>query len=383
MIVNALAILALFVAAVELIGGGALVTAAVRGWRRLGGHALSEHGRRRRSTASDRTASDRTASNRPASNRPASDRPGATESAESLRHLLFLLVAVLAGLSLVSVVLWGLLLESYVPQWEGVRCVVGVLKVGTGSQGAAGWLPALADVTAVLRVALLLGAGAAVAVHLASRDQPAGALTRRQLALALMVGLVAIGAAATETAYIVIPKAERFLAAGCCSTAGITSSSAGLLLGRAAWTGTASTGTAATFFGAPALVLSVVLFRGQQLPAAGTWTHRAVTDVVRVAVAGAVLIGGLLFVNDLVAPAALGLPLHQCTYCLAAAAPETLVGLALLATPLLAVSWGAAARWLGPGEGPTVDALRRSLDRIAAFSTLAAVGFFAVAWGVA
>ena len=93
-----------------------------------------------------------------------------------------------------------------------------------------------------------------------------------------------------------------------------------------------------------------------------------------------VLVVGLRFVSDVVAPARMGLPLHRCTYCLAAEAPENLVGLALLALPALAAGWRVAARWLGPTEGPSVARLERALDGAALFGALGSLLFFTGEW---
>jgi hypothetical protein len=290
---------------------------------------------------------------------------------ESLRHLLLLLVLLVATLSAVSLFLWMLLLQSYVPQWFGVRCIVGVLRVGTGSEGAPGWLPALALATSGLRGALLFAAGAGVVLHLVGRDRQPGEISRRHRGALAVVGLLAVASAATEVAYIVVPKQAQHLASGCCSAAPpmvvddvqnpLASGEAGAITG---------------LYVACAMALSIAL---------AVWLRREggrriLGDVLRVGGGSILLISGLRFVADVIAPARLGLPLHRCTFCLTAEAPETLVGLALLVVPALAAGWRATARWLGPAAGSSAAGLGRSLDRTALFGALGSLVFFSGEW---
>ena len=69
---------------------------------------------------------------------------GSRDGGDPARALTVQLVGLIAFLSIASVALWGLLLQSYVPQWDGLRCAEGVLRVGTGSEGSPGYLPGLA-----------------------------------------------------------------------------------------------------------------------------------------------------------------------------------------------------------------------------------------------
>ena len=103
----------------------------------------------------------------------------------------------------------------------------------------------------------------------------------------------------------------------------------------------------------------------------------AIRHLVRIAGSGIVLITGLRYVSDVVAPEGLGLPLHRCIPCLLERAPETMLGLVLLAVPLLAAGWAAALGALGGGDGPFADRVTRGLDRVALFALLGALVFFA------
>lgn len=327
MIVNAPAVLALLLAAMELVAGTFLFAAALRGLRA-----------------------------------PA---PGTESSAEPLRPLALLLVLLVAVLAATSLLLWGLLLQSLVPQWADVRCVVGVLRVGSGARGPASWLPALADATTGLRAALVLAAGACAALHLAARDRPEGRLGRGHLLLLAGTGLLAVAAALVEGAWIVIPKGARDLSAGCCMQFPATTPTIdGVELpGRDSWRG-------------------ILLYCGitvQALAIHWSWAgrpRRSTVAVFWVVQQFLVLMSGLYFVEQAVAPARLGLPLHHCLWCLAGAAPETVVGLLLLAAPFLAAAWRAAVVTIGPGEGPSTERILKALDRIALFGLLGGLAFF-------
>jgi len=335
LIVNAPSILAILIAVLEFATGIAILWAIVRGLRNTGRSSEGMFGW------------------------------------EPLRHLLLLLVLLAATLSAVSLFLWMLLLQSYVPQWAGVRCIVGVLRVGSGSEGAPGWLPALAVATSWLRVALLFAAGVGVVLHRVGRDQPEGALSRRHLGVLAVVGILALAGASIEVAYIVVPKQSQFLSAGCCSVAPLVAArSPQGPLGR----GEAVTITWLYIGSALALSAMLAIWLRQES------RRSVIADLARVAGTTFVLIVGLRFVADVMAPARLGLPLHRCTYCLAAEAPETLLGLSLLALPTLAAGWRAAAMWLGPTGGTSIAGLGTALDRTALFGALGSLVFFGGEW---
>jgi hypothetical protein len=329
MIANGYTLLSLLLSLLELAAGGVLLVTALRGM-----------------AAGNRT-------------------PDGGFDWERHRQGTLLLVALLATLTTASLVVWVLLLVSYVPQWEGLQCVAGVLRIGTGSEGATGWLPTLARGAGALRLAGLFGAGAAVVLHLASRGRPEGPLPTRHLVALALLSVVVFAGAVVESAYLLIPKQGSYLAAGCCTTTGAI----GTELRTALPPGTALRLTA--LFALPALALSGVLVRG---PAAGRW-GRLTSGIVRVF--GAVLIAafGLIYVGDVVAPAHLGLPLHRCTYCLVEEAPEMLVGVALILTPLMACGWRAVAGW---ASEPPALRLEVALDRLALFGALGALAFFLV-----
>jgi len=269
--------------------------------------------------------------------------------------LLVVLVAVCAAAALLA---WGVLLQDLVPQWADVRCLVGVLRVGTGSAGATGRLPALADATDVLLPLLLVAAGGAAAAHAAGRDRPEGPPRRAHLSALFVVGVLAIAAAASMTAWIAIPKAGKHLSSGCCTPAGM------VLVEEAA---PAGTGAGIGYAVSSAAFAAGLFFSRRGVAGSG----------VRLASAAGILLFGSRLLSDRVAPFVLGTPLHRCAWCLLGEAPETAWGMALLAAPLLATLWGLAARGLGPGSGPTLERIERVLDGVALLGLLGAPLFFA------
>ncbi len=335
MIVNAYALLALFVIFLELGAGLALVGVAVRGLRR------------RRAAAA------------------------AAAGEDPLRHLLLLLLLLLSGLAAASIALWLLLLQSYVPTWSGVRCVVGVLKVGSRSLGAPGWLPGLAAATFWLRFGLLFGGGLALVLHVCGRDAPEGPPGRGHLAVVLAAGIVAVAGAVAESAWIVIPKAEQRLAAGCCTT--VPGGPPGV--DRAPMPSADAARLAYLFAGvALAAAALVVVHARRRSPRLG------VLEVASPLAAAGALVLGLRFVADVVAPHRLGLPLHHCAWCLFADYPETFVGMALLFAPVFVLCWRALLLPLSPARGGVFRSTVTWLDRSALFGLLGAPAFFITEW---
>ena len=124
-------------------------------------------------------------------------------------------------------------------------------------------------------------------------------------------------------------------------------------------------------YGACAVVSAFFFLRWARLRSA-TGFH----DLNRAVLTALVLFFGSFFASDVVAPARLGLPLHRCLWCLVGEAPETVVGLILLAAPFLAASWRIFVLALGPGTGPSTERIFRALDRIALLGLLGGLAFF-------
>src|SRR5262249_49616077 len=122
-------------------------------------------------------------------------------------------------LNLLSWPLFYLLLQSYVPEWEGVMCIYGVTRIGAGSVGPARFLPPLVTALQAVKPALVFLSGAWFVLYLINRGTRTAPLTGRVHLLVLAAGLLGVADAAAEGAYLVIPKKEVFLSTGCCTAA--------------------------------------------------------------------------------------------------------------------------------------------------------------------
>jgi len=285
--------------------------------------------------------------------------PGA---GEERFYLLVTLCATLAGLSLVSWPLLYLVLQSYVPgsggpQWPGVMCIQGVTRIGTGSEGAAALLPRLIGTLAVTKPLLVLVSGAWLVLHLANRLDPTGALTGRVLATLVLAATLAVADGAMETAYLLIPKQEKFLASGCCAV-------------HPAEAAQPSPPAPPPIAPRTLTIAFLGVGSGIVLALSAAIRHRK-GPWLWISLLGAIvsLPLGLAFLGDVAAPAFLHLPYHHCVYCLMRRMPETIVGIALYVVGAFGVVWAFAARALG-GRGGTGERVPLALLRMARFGYL-------------
>jgi hypothetical protein len=293
--------------------------------------------------------------------------------AEAGSHLLFLVALTVAAVGAAGVPLLVLTLSSYVPHWPGVMCIQGVTRVGEGSPGAPGWLPALLAVLAVVRPAALAVSGAWLTLHVVNRSTRSGPFAGRVLAAAALAGALAAAAGGTELAYLLIEKEDRVLADGCCTAPpgiALRASEAREFLaglprpgGSAAFTAIV-VGAGLALAGACAALRSAAA-RGR----AARWPSALV------AVAGAAfVILGAAYAHDVACPAVLGLPHHRCHWCLVGSAPENAVAAALALGATLAASCAAVSAWCGT-HAESRDAAARVAARLLG---VAAFGFAAV-----
>src|SRR5205085_9843824 len=110
-------------------------------------------------------------------------------------------------------------LQSYVPEWPGIMCIYGVTQIGSGSTGISRFLPGLVRLVQALKPAVIFAGGSWFVLYLLNRRTQSVPLAGRALLLLVVVGILAAGEAAAETAYLLIPKKEQALAAGCCTEA--------------------------------------------------------------------------------------------------------------------------------------------------------------------
>jgi hypothetical protein len=234
-------------------------------------------------------------------------------------------------------------MQSYIPQWPGVMCIYGVTQVGSGSLGASRFLPALVLTLQWIKPVTVLLSGSWLVLYLLNRRTRTGLLAPRVLIMVGLVGVVAACDSAVEAAYLLIPKTEHFLSAGCCTASGRAPTIAGLVLER----GIAGEGHGSLITGAYYVIHIGMVFvlavcgLPSRLRGAAHWLW-------------ALLLGGLaslaawvLFVVDVVAPLLLHERNHHCPYDLMAQAPASLVATAALAAASLTLSWTCVAAWFG------------------------------------
>lgn len=269
--------------------------------------------------------------------RRAAPEPGAGDVADSRLALLFLLSGLLTAVAVLAWPLLYLLLDSYVPQWEGVMCIQGVSRIGTGSLGAAGWLPTLVDALQVTKPLLVFAAGAWLVLHLVDRRTRTSPLRRRVLGLVVAAGALAAVDAALQLAYVGIPKKEQFLAQGCC-TVGFGST-------LASPAGSAGLAVPLTFYVFLAAVLAAA-WRADRAARRGLPESGTRSAILLVGVLFSVPVG-IAFLHDVASPAFLGQPGHRCVYCLLSKSPLGLLAVSLYLLGILSTGWALLARALG------------------------------------
>src|SRR5262249_21703821 len=224
----------------------------------------------------------------------------------------------------------------------GVMCIYGVTQIGRDSAGVSRFLPGLLTALQVLKPAVVFLSGAWLVLHLLNRGTRTAPLTRRILFLLAFLGLVATVDAGLEAAYLVIPKKEELPDAGCCTGAFAESEHAARFVPKALLDEQHRPLLVAAFYGINLGMALTCLGLGTRPRRGGrAWS-------------AALLLGALTalpvsagFLVEVAAPTLLGLPYHHCPYDLVAAAPESLVGVALYFLGTFAVGWAFLAQWLG------------------------------------
>lgn len=293
------------------------------------------------------------------------DEPQATNSVEDRCYLLFTLAGVLLALNLLAWPLFYLLLHSYIPEWPGVMCIYGVTRIGTGSLGASQVLPPLVLALQAMKPAVVFVSGSWFVLYLINRRTTDAPLTGRVLCLLLLAGCLAIADAAAELAYLVIPKQEQFLSAGCCTETFDASQRSARWLPVAIANEMGSLHLAIVYVVANIfLILALGLFRQDSArPTSRRWLALLVIG------SGVLLVVNGTFLIEVVAPRLNRLPDHHCPYDLVERAPESLAAVALFFGASLAVGWAGVAGWLG-ATPQTRPALANMLARLARFGQI-------------
>lgn len=303
MIVNAYAILAAFLCLLQVVLGLLVVGSALRSLRRWNFSSTLEQ----------------------------------KQAVEERTYLQLLLALLLLGFNLASWPVLYLLLQSYVPSWPGIMCIFGVTQIGTGSLGSSRHLPWLLSTLQATKPLLVFLGGSWFVVYLANRGTPNAALMRRLLTWLLPLGLLSVGDACCEAAYLGIPKQEETLSVGCC-TAGLVDSSRFVPHSLLESGGRDVLTTA--FFLCVGLMCTVLFFsirrerfRGGQLVGL---------------LAGAVVCLGLgvVFLVEVASPSLLQRP-HYCPYDLVDEVPESILAVVLFLLGSFSVGWAAVVYGCG------------------------------------
>jgi hypothetical protein len=295
---------------------------------------------------------------------------------EDRGYLVIVLAVVLLGLNLASWPLFYLLLQSYVSEWPGVMCIYGVTQIGSGTSGVSRFLPGLVRTLQVTKPALVFVSGAWLVLYLANRRTTTAPLTGRVLLALLGLGLLAVGDAAVEAAYLVIPKKEEFLAAGCCTEAFDSGTRASRFVPQALVGENFRPWLSRTYW-AVNLGMVAALFGVRRLLLAGgamAWLAPLVLgDLLALAV-------NALFLIEIAAPALLHLPYHHCPYDLLPNVPESVLGIGLFLLGSFAVGWACVAGWLAncPQTQPFVRQQVIQLLSLALFGYLGSLVMLAV-----
>jgi uncharacterized membrane protein YoaK (UPF0700 family) len=291
------------------------------------------------------------------------------EKRENRCHLLLLLASVLLGLNVASWPIFYLLLQSYVPEWPGVMCIYGVTRIGSRGIGISRWLPSLLTALQALKPALVFLSGAWFVLHLINRRTRTAPLLSRVLIVLSVAGLLAVLDAATETAYLLIPKKEEFLSAGCCLGTFDEEADRSRFL-PAAWIGDAATPWlyAAYYTVNAGIMLALALFvrRGSRRLWRGGMVFLLLAALLTLAVSATFLV-------ETAAPRLIHMPNHHCVYDLVPRAPESLIAVTLFLLANLAVGWACVAAWLGDGPESTAF-LPETVGRLLHLSCLAYLG---------
>jgi hypothetical protein len=288
------------------------------------------------------------------------------------RPLSALAAGTLVVTALAAVPLFFLMLDSWVPRWPGLLCIEGVRRIGTAAIGPSRFLPSLISVLDVLRPMLLFAAGAWLVLR---RHEGA----RRGATTAALMGLGLLGCidAALTTAFVVLPRDEIRVEAGCCvGSAAAATLDDGL---SAEGGGPASPSVPGPAFAAGSAVLGcAALTLRRRRRAAGTSAARATFPyalLVLVGVSVAAVPFAVRYLISDAAPTLMGLPFHHCAWCAFIAAPESAVGALLFVAAVFCTGWSLLVR-LATASTDDASAPRNGSDGLLA---TAAFGFLGTA----
>lgn len=287
-----------------------------------------------------------------------------TSETEDRGYLIFLLTFVLIALSVAAWPLLYFMLQSYVAEWPGVMCIRGVTRIGEGSLGSARHLPNLLIFLQWSKPALVFVGGAWYSLYILNRATRTSPLAPQLMWLMIPLGTLAVLDAGATLTYIGIPKIEEFASSGCCVAADENSATrepTRPLVGDAL-----RPNLPFAFFGFHlGLALTLVLFSNPRVP---TPNRLGATGLF---LAGLVGLGiGYLFLIEFAAPALLRLPFHHCAYDLISDVPEAVVAIAIYGAALFLLGWAAVVSWFAC-DAETAPIVPRMVRRLLGLSYLA------------
>lgn len=290
--------------------------------------------------------------------------PSAPKSAENRYYLLVLLAIVLLGFNVIAWPLLYAVLQSYVPQWPGVMCIYGVTRIGSGSQGISGYLPALIGTLQVTKPLVVFASGAWFIVYLSNRRLQKSELFSHVIVLLLAFGSISAVDAVMEVAYLTIPKSEKFLDVGCCTTA-LTEPGSPRRFVPSALVNESSRPWIRVAYVALNAGIPLALI-ACQFKIRRNWL------IVPLAAALISLPVSIVYLVEIAAPTILALPYHHCPYDLLANAPETAVGIGLFLLGVLAIGWASIVDWLG--RSAACQGIQRTIERLLFVSAFGYLG---------
>jgi hypothetical protein len=287
------------------------------------------------------------------------DAPEDRKALEDSNYLLSLLTLLLLGLNLASWPLLYLLLQSYVSQWPGVMCIYGVTQVGARSVGSSRFLPGLLATLQALKPVEVFCNGAWFLLYWLNRHTRTGPLLSQLFLVLVACGALAVADAGVEVTYLLLPKKEEILATGCCAGVFEEQSSLWAVLTSAVSKPERLPWLYGTFYGTNLAMLATLfgLTRGAR-------PLRAFAALVPLLLGALVTLGvGAVFLVEVVAPKVLHLPYHHCPYDLIPRAPDVLVGVAFFVWGTFSVGWAwIAARFARCPE--TQPFLGKTIERV-------------------
>jgi hypothetical protein len=289
---------------------------------------------------------------------------------EDRLYLVFLGALLLLALNVIFWPLLYLLLQSFVSEWPEVMCIYGVTRIGVGSVGASRFLPGLIAILEFAKPALVFVSGAWLLLYLVNRKSLTGPLTGRLLVALMILGLLALGDALLEGAYLVIPKKEVFVEAGCCTEAVAEQNRLSRYLPRALIGEDYRPWLIGGYYGVNlGMILGLACYR---FPA----RHGFGRIALSVLLAGALISLALnwLFLVEIAAPALLHRP-HHGPYDLLPEVPESVVAIVLFTLGSFAVGWAACADWFGrcPETLPQLNGITAKVLALALFCYFASL----------